>query len=143
MNKQAEPLYEDSQVLVESFTFECQTCVDPGTQTATLVLVKQPFGMHLILSAWEGECLWTWMMTGGHAVHVLLIDQPVDSPIEILRIEFRPGVDESAKRTCDEYHEFDLHDEEIDAKVLDLFCSMLHEDLAPVFREKYLDLVGS
>ena len=141
--KQAETLYEDSHVIVKSFTFECGTCMYPGTQKATLVLVTQPFGMHLTLSAWEGEHIWTWMITSGHKAHVLLVDQPVDSPVRTIRIEFGPYADQGARHACDEYHELDVDEADVDAKVLDLFCGMLHEDIAPVFRETYATLMDS
>lgn len=56
---------------------------------AEITLIPQPFGMHVVVSAFDGENQYSLQTTGGHQGHVVVTHQQVDSPIEVLNSGYK------------------------------------------------------
>jgi hypothetical protein len=56
---------------------------DEFDDTAWLIAVPQPFGLHLVVSAFNGENQYSLICTGGHKANILVVEHQVDSTIKV------------------------------------------------------------
>lgn len=47
-----------------------------------VVMIPHPFGSHVVVTGFDGEDITTFLMSGGHKVHTMVVRQRCDSPIE-------------------------------------------------------------
>lgn len=70
------------------------------TEIGYFIIIPQPFGIHLVVSAFDGENQYSLIGTGGHFGHIVFIDHQVDCPIEIHDSDYK--ADEETRQKIQE-----------------------------------------
>lgn len=74
--------------------------------TGYLVFIPNPFGMNIVVSAFDGETQYTVQTTGGHFGHMVITKQIVDAPIEVESSEWKASTQEDYEALMNSWYEW-------------------------------------